>query len=184
MNLKQYLLLFIGVLAMNVNAQTMTLNEAKIRSNINSFSALADQGAFEYLGRLLAPELTVDYTTLFGNEPQQVKREDLMQQWAGFLPGFDATFHNLSNLNVTINDDIANATVDFTAYHWLDEQGFWAVSGEYEFGLQRAGDSWQIISVKLNREAEQGSRTVLAEAPKHAVQNLKAREALKVNYRF
>ncbi|AIW20679.1 nuclear transport factor 2 family protein [Vibrio coralliilyticus] len=182
MKLRQYLLLFIGVITMSVNAQTMTLDEAKIRSNINSFSALADQGAFEYLGRLLAPELTVDYTTLFGGEAQQVKRQDLMQQWAGFLPGFDATFHDLSNLNVFINGDKANATVDFTASHWSGEEGFWAVSGGYEFGLQRAGDNWQITSVKLNRKAEQGSRDVLAEAPKYAAQNLKTREALKVTY--
>lgn len=182
MKLKQLWLLFIGVIAMNVNAQTMSLDEAKIRSNINSFSALADQGAFEYLGRLFAPVLTVDYTTLFGGEAQQVKRQDLMQQWAGLLPGFDATFHDLSNLNVSIDGDKASATVDFIASHWLGEEGFWAVSGEYEFGLQRAGDNWQITSVKLNRKAEQGSRDVLAEAPKHAAQNLKAREALKVTY--
>lgn len=56
------------------------------------------------------------------------------------------------------------------------------VKGEYEFGLQRAGDNWQITSVKLNRKAEQGSRDVLAEAPKYAAQNLKTREALKVTY--
>ncbi|MHA2714873.1 nuclear transport factor 2 family protein [Vibrio owensii] len=182
MKLKQLWLMFIGVIAMNVNAQTMSLDEAKIRSNINSFSALADQGAFEYLGRLFAPELMVDYTSLFGGEAQQAKRQDLMQQWAGFLPGFDATFHDLSNLNVSIDGDKASATVDFTASHWFGEEGFWAVSGEYEFGLQRAGDNWQIISVTLNRKAEQGSRDVLAEAPKHAAQNLKAREALKVTY--
>lgn len=52
MSLKRFLFLLVGMVAMNVNAQMMTLDEAKIRSNINSFSALADQGAFEYLGRL------------------------------------------------------------------------------------------------------------------------------------
>ncbi|EKM33267.1 hypothetical protein VCHENC02_1256 [Vibrio harveyi] len=72
--------------------------------------------------------------------------------------------------------------MDFTASHWLGIEGFWAVSGEHEFGLQRAGDNWQITSVKLNRKAEQGHRDVLAKAPKHAAQNLKAREALKVTY--
>ncbi|USE01853.1 nuclear transport factor 2 family protein [Vibrio sp. SCSIO 43133] len=182
MKLKQLWLLFIGAITMNVNAQTMPLDEAKIRSNINSFSALADQGAFEYLGRLFAPELTVDYTTLFGGEAQLVKRQDLIKQWAGFLPGFDATFHHLSNLNVSIDGDKANATVDFTASHWLGAVGFWAVSGEYEFELQRASDNWQITSVKLNRKAEQGSRDILAEAPNQAAQNLKSREALKVIY--
>lgn len=182
MKLKQLWLLFVGVITMNVNAQTMSLDEAKIRSNINSFSALADQGAFEYLGRLFAPELTVDYTTLFGGEAQQVKRQKLMQQWAGFLPGFDATFHDLSNLSVSINGNQAHATVDFTASHWLGEEGFWAVSGEYEFGLQRSGNNWQITSVKLHRKAEQGDRDVLAKAPKLAVQNLKDREKNKVQY--
>ena len=52
----------------------MTRDEAQVHSNLNSFSALADQGAYEYLGRLLAPQLTVDYTTLFGGEAQQVSR--------------------------------------------------------------------------------------------------------------
>ncbi|ELA6588970.1 nuclear transport factor 2 family protein [Vibrio alginolyticus] len=182
MQVKQLWLLFIGVIAMNVNAQTISLDEAKIRSNINSFSALADQGAFEYLGRLFAPELTVDYTTLFGGEAQQVKRQSLMQQWAAFLSGFDVTFHDLSNVNVFIDNDKASATVEFTASHWLGGEGFWAVSGEYEFGFQREGDTWQITSVKLNRKAEQGSRDVLAEVPKHALKNLKVREANKVKY--
>ena len=179
---KQLLLVFIGVMSMTASAKNISLDEAQIRSNINSFSALADQGAFTYLGRLLAPELTVDYTTLFGGKAEQVKRQELMKQWAQFLPGFDATFHELTNLNVSIAGDKANATVDFIARHWLGETGFWAVSGKYEFGLQRANDNWQITSVKLNKEAEQGSRDVLAQAPKYAAQNLKAREARKIAY--
>lgn len=54
MKLIQVLVLVIGVITMKVNANTMTLDEAKIRSNINAFSVLADQAAFNYLGRLLA----------------------------------------------------------------------------------------------------------------------------------
>ena len=34
-----------------------------------------------------------------------------MAQWANFLPGFDATFHDLSNMKIDIKDDSTNATV-------------------------------------------------------------------------
>ena len=166
---------------MTANSATLTKDEAQIRSNIGGFAALADQGAFEYLGRLFAPELSVDYTSLFGGEPQTVSRKELMQQWAGFLPGFDATFHELGTMNVEIDQREAKATVDFTASHWLGEEGFWAISGQYEFSLVKAGDNWQINSVTLNAKGEEGSRDVLAEAHKHAKENFNARESAKVS---
>ena len=143
---------------------------------------MADQGAFEYLGRLLAPQLTEDYTTLFSGKAQQVKRQDLMAQWANFLPGFDATFRDLSNMKIDTKDDSTKATVDFTASHWLGEDGFWSVSGVYAFTLKRTDTNWQITSIKLNREGEKGDRAVLNEAPKAAQANLKARKAKLVHY--
>ena len=143
---------------------------------------MADQGTFEYLGRLLVPQLTVDYTTLNGGEAQQVKRQDLMAQWANFLPGFDATFDDLSNMKIDIKDDSTKATVDLTASHWLGGDGFWSVSGEYSFTLKRTDNNWQITSIKLNREGEKSDRAVLNEAPKAAQANLKARKAKLVHY--
>jgi len=176
----------LGTVAMSVNAkQPMTREEAQLRSNVNSFAVMADQGAYEYLGRLFAADVLVDYTSLFGGEPQTTKREDLMSQWAGFLPGFDTTFHDLSNMKVKIKGDIATATADFTASHWLEsqsleEKGFWSVSGIYNFVFKRVNDNWQITSIKVVGTGEAGSRDVLAEAPKNAVKNFKARESLKV----
>ncbi|GAL15338.1 hypothetical protein JCM19233_6356 [Vibrio astriarenae] len=43
--------------SLSIQAKVMTQDEAKVRSNIQGFSALADQGAFEYLGRLFASKL-------------------------------------------------------------------------------------------------------------------------------
>ncbi|KAF7785550.1 hypothetical protein PRUB_a4235 [Pseudoalteromonas rubra] len=165
---------------MNANARTMTVDEAKIRSQIHSFSVFADQGAFDYLGRVFAPQLTVDYSDLFGTEVQRIERRVLLQQWAGFLPGFDATLHELSNLVVTVTGDKAVARAEFIARHWLGETGFWSVSGDYEFGLIKAEHHWQISSIRLIRKAEQGSRDILATAPQHARQNWLEREARKV----
>lgn len=175
-------LMIIALSATAMSAQALTQDEAKIRSNINSFSALADQGAYQHLGRLFAPELVVDYTSLWGGELVTTTNVELMKQWAGFLPGFDNTFHELSNLDVVIDGDSAVVNVDFTASHWLGEEGFWAVSGSYEFKLNRAGENWVINSVKLNYKDEAGSRDVLGEAPKHAIENHEQRESQLLKY--
>ncbi|WP_112481168.1 nuclear transport factor 2 family protein [Vibrio variabilis] len=179
MRIRNLFILLIGVVSMNLNAQSQPLSkdEAIIRSNIQSFSAMADQGAFEYLGRLFAPQVTVDYTSLFGGEAAPVNREDLMKQWAAFLPGFDATYHDLRNLKVNVDGDSATAFVDITASHWLGDEGFWAVSGNYEFTLQKSGDNWVIISVTLNSQSESGSRDILGAAPAKAEQNLSKQQA-------
>jgi hypothetical protein len=68
---------------------------ASIHSNLNSFSALADNNAYEYLTLLFAPHVTTDYTSLFGGEAVTQKREILMQNWAAFLPGFDKNIPQL-----------------------------------------------------------------------------------------
>lgn len=174
------MIIALGVTAMS--AQALTQDEAKIKSNINSFSALADQGAYQHLGRLFAPELVVDYTSLWGGEPATTTNVELMKQWAGFLPGFDTTFHELSNLDVTVKGDSAVATVDFTASHWLGEKGFWSVSGSYEFKLNRAGENWVINSLKLNYKDEAGNRDVLGEAPKYAQANHKQRTSQLISF--
>lgn len=163
-------------------ASTITKDEAIIRSNLYSFSALADQGAFEYLGRLFAPKLTVDYSALFGGAPESVARETLMKNWANFLPGFDTTFHEAGQIRLSINGDQADAAMDFTASHWLGEQGFWQVAGTYQFTLEKAADNWEITSVKLTNPTEMGSREILGQAPLKAAENLKQRHHNKVNF--
>ncbi|ELA6610093.1 nuclear transport factor 2 family protein [Vibrio alginolyticus] len=170
--LKAISLIALSVTATTVQAKALTQDEAKISSAINSFATLADQNAYQHLGRLFAPELTVDYTSLWGGEPTKTTNVELIKQWAGFLPGFDTTYHELSNLDVKLDGDNALATVDFTASHWLGDTGFWSVFGSYEFALNRASNGWVINSVKLNYEGETANRDVLGEAPKFAKQNL------------
>lgn len=167
-------------------------DEARIRSTIHSFSALADQGAFEYLGRLFAPVVSVDYTSLFGGEVKQTPREVLMQRWESFLPGFDTTYHELRDLKVELTEHGATVNVDFTASHWLGDEGFWEISGEYEFTLEiasptdtadstlNAPNQWQITGVKAIGKRESGSRDVLGEVAKFAEQNHLQRQAQRL----
>ncbi|WP_220348056.1 nuclear transport factor 2 family protein [Thalassotalea euphylliae] len=170
--------------------QQLTQDEAKIRSTIYSFSALADQSAFEYLGALFAPEVTLDYTELFGGEVQIVTNQALMQQWAGFLPGFDTTFHELSNMRVSQleiaahqksaqqnseHQKNAQVNVDFTASHWLGKSYYWSISGEYQFTLANYDGHWVIQSAKLFAKSESGSREVLEKVAPFAAEKLAAK---------
>lgn len=63
-----FILMTFGVMTMPVSAQTISRDNAEVSSVVNSFATLADQGAFEYLGRLFTPAVMLDYTSLFAGE--------------------------------------------------------------------------------------------------------------------
>ncbi|CZF79236.1 hypothetical protein GCE9029_01343 [Grimontia celer] len=91
----------------------------------------------------------VDYTSAFGGEAVLVNCVDLMKQWAGLLSGFDATYHDLTNIKVDHDCDVATVAADITASHFIGEEGFWKISGRYAFELERSNDNWTIRSQTL-----------------------------------
>lgn len=84
-------------IAMPAHAEQPNRDIEQIKLQLQSMGTLADQNAFEYLGRIFSNTVVVDYTSAFGGEPATVNRADLMKSWAGLLPGFDLTRHELSN---------------------------------------------------------------------------------------
>jgi SnoaL-like domain len=67
------------------------------RSDIaNVIGALAvhvDARRWSELLAVFAPEVRVDYVSLFGGEAQSMKREELVGGWRKLLPGFTRTCH-------------------------------------------------------------------------------------------
>ena len=92
-------------------------DEATIKTIVESVGTLADTGNFEALEKLYAPEVELDYTSLAGGEVQLKSPQAIMTQWAGVLPGFDRTRHDVSNIKVSSNGETATATADITADH-------------------------------------------------------------------
>lgn len=165
------LLIVAGMFLINTNTFAMSHDEGQIHSNVNGFYSFLDHGAFVHLGRLLAPQLTIDVTSLIGGEVQRLNREDLITHWANYLPGFDTTFHNPTNVTVTIDGDHAKASTYVIGRHWLGKDGFWAASAKSYFTLKRTDNNWEITSIKVRRIDEEGDRTILDEAPKRVVAN-------------
>ncbi|MEB3358517.1 MAG: nuclear transport factor 2 family protein [Synechococcales bacterium] len=151
-------------------APTQTIDQAAIATRVQSVANLADQGDFETLESLFASEIQVDYTSLFGGEVQTQTPAGLMTAWASVLPGFDQTYHALSNIQVDVNGDRAAATVNVTADHYLGE-GFWQVSGQYEYQLVRQSNRWKIASMTFTLSDETGDRTLIEAAAAQAGAN-------------
>lgn len=84
---------------------------------------------------VLADEVRVDYTSLFGGEVETLAADDLVARWQGLLPGFDATQHLTGPVLVTRDAGPGvRADTHVIGYHYLADPGggaTWAVHGHY-----------------------------------------------------
>ena len=143
---------------------------AAITSVIESVATLADRSDFDALEEIYAPEVRLDYTSVFGGKPELVSNTALMTRWAGVLPGFDRTRHAISDVRVALDGDRATATANVIADHWIAGQS-WQLRGHYAYVLVRDGRDWRITAHTLTGTGESGSRDVLALASNAASGN-------------
>ncbi len=148
-------------------ADTEALDVAAIKTVVESVAVLADSGNFEALEKLYAEEMHVDYTSLSGGEPELKSPQALMTEWAGVLPGFERTRHEISNIEVNVTGLHAIATADVVADHYVAGL-FWQVAGDYRYELLNSDDGWRIVSARFNLQDEQGTRNVFGPATENA----------------
>ncbi len=146
------------------------LDVAAIKTVVESVAVLADSGNFEALEQLYAEEIHVDYTSLSGGEPELKSPRALMTEWAGVLPGFERTWHDISNIEVNVMGPHAVATADVVADHYVADL-FWQVSGNYRYELVHSDDGWRIVSATFNLQDEEGTRDVFGPAIENAAAN-------------
>lgn len=138
-------------------------DEAAIATMVESVGTLADRSEFDALARLYADEFTLDYSSLNEQPASPKTPAELMAEWSSVLPGFDRTRHALSNVNVVVTGDTANATADVVASHWIGDD-FWQVEGSYEYAFARQDGQWLITAMTFNLKGETGSRDVFGPA--------------------
>ena len=148
-------------------AAPSSADEAAIAVIINSVATFADQGNFDSIAVFYADEIQVDYTSLWGGDVQTHTPASLMTAWASVLPGFDQTYHNISNVQVELADNRATATADVVADHYL-EADFWQVSAQYEYRFIKQADQWKITHMIFNLGDETGDRTLIDRALENA----------------
>lgn len=146
---------------------TPNIDDIAVKQCLFSFANYADNHEFSLLQDLFSEQITLDYTSTFGGDVQKISRQALIAQWQDFLPGFELTWHHLSKVRVTVNDNLASAEADIIASHFLGPH-FWQLCGRYQFELTRVANSnrWQIYELILHLDSEQGDRQAIIEANK------------------
>jgi hypothetical protein len=140
---------------------------AKITQLVSSIPMAVDLAAYDLAERAFAPNIVVDYTSLWGGAPQTTTPAELMSAWRGIVPGFDATFHELSNVKVTTTGDTARATAFVDGRHWIGAK-LWRPVGDYIWTLKRIDGAWKVSTMTFAMTQEIGDRAVATEAMERA----------------
>ncbi|OHV84894.1 nuclear transport factor 2 family protein [Rhizobium sp. LCM 4573] len=151
------------VLMASHEALATPAEEAKVAAVISAVAVYADNRDFTTLEGFFAPETLIDYTSLWGGEARRLTPRELMAAWSGLLPGFDATRHQLSDINVELDGEQAIAAATVTATHWL-ENATWTVSGTYDYVLVRRGSQWRVSAMTFHLADENGDRGLVQKA--------------------
>ena len=138
-------------------------DRAAIIEVVNAIATLADLKQWSRLKQLLAEEVTVDYTSLFAGEIQNITSNQLISQWQSVLPGFDATQHTITNHHIIIDANKATAIAYVRATHKLNNE-LWIVSGYYIDELIKTDTGWKIKAIQYNAMYEEGDRSLLEKA--------------------
>lgn len=136
---------------------------ARVISVVSSIPLAVDLAAYDLAERAFAPKVLVDYTSLWGGEPNTVTPQELMTSWRGIVPGFDATWHELGKVSATINGNTAKATAFVDGRHWIGKQ-LWRPVGNYHWDLVKLDGAWKVTRMEFAMSQEIGSREVATQA--------------------
>jgi hypothetical protein len=126
-----------------------------------------------------ADEVKIDYTSLFGGEPEVIAADVLLDRWRSLLPGFDATQHLTGPVIVSsMTGDRAVAETHVRAHHYIHEMddGTWMVAGHYTLQMIR-GAAWLIGGIRLDVYKQEGNTNL----PGIAVERVKRKLARRAS---
>ncbi|MGK6314617.1 alpha/beta fold hydrolase [Neorhizobium sp. DT-125] len=145
-------------------------DRAAIVDAITDIAAGADRHQWDRVRRALADEVKLDYTSLWGGEAAIRPADAVIEQWSGFLPGFDETLHLVTNHAITgMRGTTATAEADFQATHRIEDD-LWVLMGHYRYELVKANGAWKVSALTMTHTHETGDRGLVARAAERARQ--------------
>jgi hypothetical protein len=128
----------------------------------------ADERDWEKVAGVMAPKVLLDYTSMTGGSSATLEPGEITAAWAGLLPGFDRTHHQLFDFTIKQARDTATVHCSGKAEHFLDKD-IWVVEGHYEATLQEITGSWLLTGLKFDLTRQSGN----TQLPGEAVQRIK-----------
>jgi SnoaL-like domain len=140
---------------------------SKVISVVSSIPLAVDLAAYDLAEKAFAPKVTIDCTSLRGCQPNAMTPVEQMTAWRGIVPGFDATWHELSNVKANVSGSKATATAFVDGRHWLGGH-LWRPVGNYNWDLEKMNGQWKVTRMQFATTQEIGSREVATKAMKVA----------------
>jgi hypothetical protein len=134
-------------------------------AGIGLYSDLRDWARVE---TFFTPQVTADYSSVFGGEVAPVARSALVAQWKKVLPGFDATQHLITNIISVRMEAGAMARSHVRATHWIGDR-FWTLGGSYRHDLVMTAEGWLVATMTIERRYEEGDRGLVDQASKRVL---------------
>ncbi len=140
---------------------------SKVISVVSSIPLAVDLAAYDMAEKAFAPKIVIDYTSLWGGSPNTMTPKELMTAWRGIVPGFDATWHELSRVTAQVNGNKATAGAFVDGRHWIGDK-LWRPVGNYEWELEKQGGQWKVTRMAFKMTQEIGDRAVAGLAMERA----------------
>ena len=132
-----------------------------VTSTITHLFAVTDQRDWQQVEKAFDDTVLLDYTSTTGKAPAWLTPRQIVDIWAGLLPGFDRTNHQLFDIEISEHQDSATARYKGKAEHYIDND-IWVVEGTYETTLLKKGRDWVISQFKFILEDWSGNRQLAA----------------------
>jgi hypothetical protein len=130
---------------------------SKVISVVSSIPLAVDLARYDLAESAFAPKVVIDYTSLWGGQPNTMTPAELMAAWRGIVPGFTATWHELSQVKAQVQGERATASAFVDGRHWIDGK-LWRPVGHYAWQLQKVGGQWKVTHMTFAMTQEIGDR--------------------------
>lgn len=150
---------------------------ARVIAVVSSIPMAVDLAAYDLAEQAFAPSVVIDYTSLWGGKPNTMTPAELMTAWRGIVPGFDVTWHELSDVKAKVTGDRAEASAAVDGRHWIGD-ALWRPVGNYRWQLVKHNGAWKVTHMTFAMTHEVGDRVLAAKATERAkAKQAKAKQA-------
>ena len=145
-------------------------DQIAIQGLLEKLFSAADQRDWEAAKSVMAQQVYTDYSALGGQAGVQTP-EEIVTGWAGLLPGFERTIHQIHNFAIWVAGDRATSTFDGIAVHYLqvpDGENYWTVFAGYDTEFIKEDGEWKLARIDLSLYQLAGNN----ELPQAALKNV------------
>ena len=134
-----------------------------IQDVICAMTMHVDHNEYDQALALFTDDGVMKYGDLFGSGFGSQPAADFLNYVQTYMPGFDATQHQITNFDIRVTEDAARVRSHVRASHWIDGRD-WLVASVYHHALRRTQAGWRITEMGVRALYDSGHDMVVEAA--------------------